>query len=150
MQIGELLTAARKLEELAHAIAIPDDISPPLSAGEISVLSVLVTHGGPHAIREIVASTGLAQSRVSTIVQSLQRRGWAKHSTPKDDRRATVVEVTPDVVKAARRAMVREIKKEFAERLPKASSNEIAVIIRGLEMLVAVSSRQSGSKDAAA
>jgi DNA-binding MarR family transcriptional regulator len=141
--IDQLVRAAKGLTALAQDIAIPKDIEPPLTPGELSVISLLVRNPEPTSIGELARMTRLAQSRVSSVVRSLLRRGWVAVTTPTHDRRATLVRPRKEVVEGARRVLSADIATRLAGELREASSTELKAIVRGLETLNDVLDRQS-------
>src|SRR5690349_1922750 len=101
LTLEQLIRASKGLASLARDIAVPKNIDPPLTPGELSVLSVLVGHPEPSTITELRKKTQLAQSRVSSVVQSLDQRGWIVVSTPRHDRRSTLVQAKREVIDGA-------------------------------------------------
>lgn len=140
--IDQLIRASKGLASLAREIAVPKNIDPPLTAGELSVLSILVAHPEPITISELRKKTQLAQSRVSSVVQALDQRGWVVVSTPSHDRRSTLVHAKREVIEGARRVVAQEIEPQLSKQLSAASEAEIKAIVRGIETLNAVLERQ--------
>jgi DNA-binding MarR family transcriptional regulator len=56
------------------------------------------------AIRDTVERTGLAQSRVSTSVANLRRRGWVETGPDSDDGCKTLAAVTEQMARLAERS----------------------------------------------
>lgn len=95
--MSDLYQLGRRLAEIALADMGAGELD--LTPGEFLVLQDLFLNGRS-AIRDIAARTGLAQSRVSTSVQSFTERGWAMTSADPADGRKTLVDLT-DAVREA-------------------------------------------------
>jgi DNA-binding MarR family transcriptional regulator len=139
--IDQLVRAAKGLTALAQGIAIPKDIDPPLTPGELAVISFLVRNPAPSSIGDLARVTRLAQSRVSSVVRNLVERGWVVATTPIHDRRATLVQARQEVVEGARRVLSADVGTRLAGQLD-ASAGELKAIVRGIETLNAVLDRQ--------
>ena len=146
MDLGDLLLMGKPLRVAAQAAAIPPTISPRLTAGEVSVLDFLLDRKDPCRIGQIAAHTGLAQSRVSTLIQKLLKRGWVKVATDVKDRRATTVQITQEVAGATRKALSRDAMAAIRKLVPGASEAELRRIERGLATLAATISRHRRDK----
>jgi len=143
LTIERLVRAAKTLTALANDIAIPRDMQPPLTPGELTVLSILVGRGDAISISELVGQSQLAQSRVSSVVRGLKTRGWVEITTPEHDRRSTLVHATKAVMRSARRVVRAEIGWKFAGRLPEASAAELKAILGGIDALLLVLDRRA-------
>lgn len=142
INLEQLMRASKGLASLARDIAVPKNIDPPLTPGELSVLSILVGHPEPTTISELRKKTHFAQSRVSSVVQSLDQRGWVAVTTPSHDRRSTLVQAKREVIESARRVVAQAIEPQLAKALSSASEPELKAIVRGIETLNAVLERQ--------
>lgn len=151
LSIERLMRAAKALTAIAHDIAIPKDMHPPLTPGELGVMSILVTTAEPVSITELVKKSQLAQSRVSSVVRSLDERGWVLVSTPTHDRRSTMVQAKKAVIEGARRVVKADIGPKLAGRLREASAVELQAILAGIDALLAALDRStSAAADAGA
>lgn len=120
--------------------AIPVD--PPLTPGESSVLEYLVDQTEAKSIREIVDETKLVQSWVSTVVKSLEKRGWVTVSRNEHDKRVTMVAVTKELKEGADLTLQRDANVVLAKLIHDASPKELIDIKSGLETLYHVLRRQ--------
>ncbi len=147
MLIGDLLLIAKRLQAAAHAAAIPAELNPRLTPGEISVLDFLIDQTAPVRVRDIVANSHLVQSRVSTVVQSLQRRGWVEIASDPADRRTTTVLLKREVAEAAHSALARSATGALQSVLRSATAAERKQIVSGLTLL-ATALRQNPRRSA--
>jgi DNA-binding MarR family transcriptional regulator len=90
---------ARQLREVALR-ASQDNQDLPISAGELVVVEHVARHPGS-TITAIARETGLAQSRVSTVVRDLTREHVFSCTKDDADRRQTRVQLAPHVAKQA-------------------------------------------------
>jgi len=150
LTIERLMRAAKALTAIAHDIAIPKDMNPPLTPGEVAVMSILVASTEPVSITGLVKKSQLAQSRVSSVVRSLDARDWVLVSTPSHDRRATLVQAKKAVIDGARRVVKADIGTKLAGRLRTASTTELETILAGLDTLLAVLDRSTAAAESAA
>ncbi len=87
--LGQRLADAGRLEMRAHASEVP--------TAELIVMGDLLDNP-PSTITALADRTGYAQSRVSTAVSGLVKRGWAEtRSDPTDGRRTLVL--VPDHIR---------------------------------------------------
>jgi len=135
MNLGDIHYIARCLSERALAASIPV-LDPPLIASEIAVLHHLFRHPEGARVGDIARSTLLAQSRVSTVVTRLKKRGWITTRTPPEDARSTVVAVRPEVVAGTQCVLQGKASALIERMLPDASQPERSVVIRGLSILL--------------
>ena len=95
MEVRRLIRLARQLREIAlKASQGGGDL--PLSIGELAIVENVARHPDS-AITEIARSTGLAQSRVSRVVQELSNEGVLQLWKDPKDRRQTRVRLDPDI-----------------------------------------------------
>jgi DNA-binding MarR family transcriptional regulator len=134
MNLGDIHYLARCLRERALAASIPVD--PPLVAAELAVLDHLFRHPEGARVGDIARGTLLAQSRVSTVVVRLKRRGWITTRVPPEDARSTLVVVRPEVIAGTQRFLQGSASALIERMLPGASQSERAAVIRGLSILV--------------
>lgn len=69
-------------------------------------------HKGPLTITEIQSKVLLAAGSMTAAVDRLEKQGWAVRKTTSEDRRARVIELTPEgrrVIKAAYRQHARDL-----------------------------------------
>ncbi|TPV59984.1 winged helix DNA-binding protein [Aestuariibacter sp. GS-14] len=135
--LGNLNYAIKKLklasEEAAVKTSIPVD--PPLTPGESAVLEFLVSQTEEKSISEIVEETSLVQSWVSTVVKSLDKRGWVKVARHPKDKRVTTVIVTDELREGAELTLKRDANVVFDKLLKNASEEEKLAVKVGLETL---------------
>jgi MarR family transcriptional regulator, 2-MHQ and catechol-resistance regulon repressor len=87
--LGQRLAEAGRSEMRAHAAGVP--------TAELLIMGDLLDNP-PSTITALAERTGYAQSRVSTAVASMVKRGWAQtRSDPRDGRRTLVF--VPDRVR---------------------------------------------------
>ncbi len=147
MLIGDLLLIAKRLQTAAHAAAIPAELHPRLTPGEISVLDFLIDQTEPVRVSDIVANSHLVQSRVSTVVQSLQRRGWVTVASAPADRRTTTVLLKREVAEAAHAALSQSAAGALQSLLKSATAADCRRIVGGLTLL-ATALRQNSRRSA--
>jgi len=126
---------AKRLQTAAQSAAIPDDIVPRLTPGEIRVLDFLFYQKDPARISDIAAHAQLAQSRVSSIVQSLKKRGWIHVRADPEDGRVTQVSLLPEVAEGASAVISRSAHEALEPLLNAATRENRRLILRGLELL---------------
>jgi DNA-binding MarR family transcriptional regulator len=114
-----------------------------LSAGEFAVLHDVYDYG-PTPVSAIVARTGLAQSRVSTVVQHLAGRGWVLARTDPADRRKTLVEVADHVKDEGDRIRALDVAEALAPILDGRDAAEREWAIDALEHLAKLAARPWG------
>ena len=98
--MSDLYQLGRRLTELAYQGMGADRLG--LTPSEFLVLRDLFMNG-ESSIGDVVARTGLAQSRVSTAVATLRDRGWAATKADPADGRKTLVDLTEQVRAAGTR-----------------------------------------------
>lgn len=135
MQLRDLLVIAKRLQSVAQSAAIPEEIVPRLTPGEIGVLDFLYYRKAPSRISDIVSHVQLAQSRVSSIVQSLKKRGWINVRTDPEDGRATKVMLLPKVAQGANAVLSRSALEVLEPLLSSATVENRRAILRGLDLL---------------
>jgi DNA-binding MarR family transcriptional regulator len=95
VEVRRLIRLARQLREIALK-ASQGGADLPLSIGELAIVENVARHPDS-AITEIARSTGLAQSRVSRVVQDLSTEGVLQFWKDPRDRRQTLVRLDPEV-----------------------------------------------------
>lgn len=114
-----------------------------LSASEFAVLQD-VFDDGPASISEIVARTGIAQSRVSTAVQHLACRGYVTTRSDPSDRRKTIAEVTERVRTEGARIRKLDVSQALAPMLDGCDPDERDWAVAALERLTRLTARPLG------
>jgi MarR family 2-MHQ and catechol resistance regulon transcriptional repressor len=105
--LGQRLAEAGRIEIRAQAADVP--------TAELLLMGDLLDHP-PSTITALAERTGYAQSRVSTAVSSMVKRGWAQtRSDPKDGRRTLVF--VPDRVRRAAQDFRRDTENQTLEHL---------------------------------
>lgn len=132
-------------QEASEASIVAEKVDPPLTQGEASVLEYLLAQSDYRSIREIVHSTGIVQSWVSTVVKSLVKRGWVETGTDPRDRRVTTVKVTEEIRKETREVLRQDAEYALGPMLENASETEVEVIEAGLVKLLEVFKRKEVS-----
>jgi MarR family 2-MHQ and catechol resistance regulon transcriptional repressor len=92
--MSDLYQLGRRITDLANQGMGGDELD--VSPSEFVVLRDLFMNGRS-SISDTVNRTGLAQSRVSTRVAALKKRGWVITLSDPADGRRTLAEVTPEV-----------------------------------------------------
>jgi DNA-binding MarR family transcriptional regulator len=110
--------------------------------GEHVILAFLLECQKPASIREIVENTGLAQSWVSTVVQSLRKRGWVDVAKDANDRRSTTVTCRPEITSGTRHALSRDATAAVVSLVPTATEAEYQAIENGLNTLASILTKQ--------
>jgi DNA-binding MarR family transcriptional regulator len=95
VEVRRLIRLARQLREIALK-ASQGGADFPLSIGELAIVENVARHPDS-AITEIARSTGLAQSRVSRVVQDLSTEGVLQFWKDPRDRRQTLVRLDPEI-----------------------------------------------------
>jgi MarR family transcriptional regulator, organic hydroperoxide resistance regulator len=100
------------------------------------------------SLKELCSRVGLAHSTVSGIVDRLQARGMLERKAGDDDRRLTIIGVTPAVRDFLANQAPRLAVLPLANALSRATSAEQVLILRGLKalqrILEAAQSRPNG------
>lgn len=137
MNLGDIHYLARRLRDAAREATIPPSLNPPLLPSEMVVFDDLAHHPGGRRIGDIARQTLLAQSRVSTVVSRLKRRGWVVTRIPPEDTRATEVEIRPEVLEGMKSVFAENAAPCLDRLLEGMGSKDRAVVQRGLETLLA-------------
>ncbi|WP_197085235.1 MarR family winged helix-turn-helix transcriptional regulator [Saccharothrix sp. ST-888] len=123
--LGRRLTAA--------AISAMKDASD-LGPTELLVLECLYD-AGPQSVGVIAQRTGFAQSRVSTVVASLHKRGLVELGADPADRRRTVATIADHARIQAREARNRDAEPTLRQMLPALTDTEVDAVIAALKAL---------------
>lgn len=137
MNYADMLLISNSLRTSALEWIVPPDLDPRISPGELRVTDFLIDQNEPVRVRDIVDHCQLAQSRASTVVQTLLRRGWVEVSTDPADRRTTTVKIKPEVAEPARELLTSDAKNAFDKLLNSISSEDRETIEQGLTCLAA-------------
>jgi DNA-binding MarR family transcriptional regulator len=132
MEMHELYKLGRTLIDAAERAQGATETG--MSPSEFLVLRDLFING-ESSIRQIVARTGLAQSRVSICIQSLVKRGWVTTSSDPADGRKTLARVTKRVEVEGMRRRTRDANDALAPLLAAASADDRKAITSALERL---------------
>lgn len=97
----QLYRLGKRLVDLSREVTTGAAPSP-LTPAEVTLLEHALRHPDS-TVRDLQAASGLAQSHVSTTVARLRDRGLVQTSSNPDDRRTTVVRLTPKARAAIRR-----------------------------------------------
>ena len=132
MYFKDLYILGRALTDVAFRAA--GAAAQGLSASEFAVLQDVFDHE-PTPISAITARTGVAQSRVSTAVQHLARRGYVTTRSEPSDHRKTIVEVTEMVRTEGARVRQLDISQALAPVFDGCDAEEREWIVSALERL---------------
>ncbi|MDQ8203485.1 MarR family transcriptional regulator [Pelagicoccus sp. SDUM812003] len=146
MNFADMLLVSNSLRSAALEWIVPPDLDPRISPGELRVTDFLIDQNEPVRVRDIVDHCQLAQSRASTVVQTLQKRGWVEISTNPDDRRTTTVKIKPEVAKPARELLTSNAQNAFEKLLESISTEERETIEKGLQCFADVLRRKGKLK----
>lgn len=124
-QLGRRLTAAA-----TSAMKDTSDLGPT----ELLVLECLYTTG-PQPVGAIAQRTGFAQSRVSTVVAALHKRGLAELGTDPADRRRTVAKIAEHARTQAKEARSRDAEPTLRQLLPALTDTDVDAVIAALGTL---------------
>jgi MarR family 2-MHQ and catechol resistance regulon transcriptional repressor len=133
--LGQRLADAGRSEIRAYAPDIP--------AAELIVMGDLLSNP-PSTITSLAERTGYAQSRVSTAVSGIVKRGWAQTRTDAADRRRTLVFIPDDVRRDAERFQSLSQARALDLLLAGLPPDRRQAIIEDLEELLDVLRRQAG------
>ncbi|UKY48951.1 MarR family winged helix-turn-helix transcriptional regulator [Streptomyces inhibens] len=131
MNLAELHRLGRRLT--AAAASAMKGASDPGST-ELLVLECLFT-AGPQPVGAIAQHTGFAQSRVSTVVAALHKRGLVELGTDPADRRRTVAKIAEHARTQARQARSRDAEPTLRQMLPGLPDAELDAMIAALRTL---------------
>ncbi|MFI6729665.1 MarR family winged helix-turn-helix transcriptional regulator [Streptomyces atratus] len=131
LELAELHHLGRRLT--AAAISAMKDASD-LGPTELLVLEHLYT-AGPQPVGAIAQRTGFAQSRVSTVVAALHKRGLVELGADPADRRRTVAKIADHARAQAREARNRDAEPALRQMLPALADTEVDAVIAALKTL---------------
>jgi len=132
LDVVALSRLARILREVAlDASQAGHDL--PVTGGELALVEAVARQPGS-TIRELCATTGLAQSWVSTLARQLADKGVVQLEADPADRRRTLVRLTPET---ARRALHEEGRRPIGDALTRALPHLDAGDAAELERLLA-------------
>ena len=133
MKTTELIWLGQRLVEMGRREMQAE--SPDVPATELIVMGDLLDHA-PSTITALAQRTGYAQSRISTVVAELIKRGWAETLEDPQDGRRTLVNV-PSSVRSEARQFRRDTENrallQLIDACPQARRDEI---VHALEELL--------------
>jgi DNA-binding MarR family transcriptional regulator len=139
----------RAAADLLHSAAIhllrgvgEADAESGISAARLSALSVIVFRG-PLTLGELARAEGVRSPTMSGIVDGLQEAGLATRRRDPDDRRAVLVEATPEGELLLQAGRARRIER-LARSLEELEPEELEAVARGaaaIERLFGIPSR---------
>lgn len=144
MNLAELHQLGRRLT--AVAISAMKDTSD-LGPTELLVLECLYTTG-PQPVGTIAQRTGFAQSRVSTVVAALHKRGLVELGTDPADRRRTVAKIAEHARTQAREARSRDAEptlRQLLSALPVAEVDAVTAALKTLNRALSEASPDAAS-----
>lgn len=131
MNLADLHYLGRRLTAAAtSAMKDASDLGPT----ELLVLECLYTTG-PQPVGAIAQRTGFAQSRVSTVVAALNKRGLVELGADPADRRRTVAKIAEHARAQAREARSRDAEPTLRQLLPELPEPEVNAVIAALKTL---------------
>ncbi|MEU1942918.1 MarR family winged helix-turn-helix transcriptional regulator [Streptomyces sp. NPDC059474] len=131
MNLADLHHLGRRLTAAAtSAMKDASDLGPT----ELLVLECLYTTG-PQPVGAIAQRTGFAQSRVSTVVASLHKRGLVELGADPADRRRTVAKIADHARAQAGEARSRDAEPTLRQMLPGLPDAEVDAVIAALKTL---------------
>ncbi len=131
MNLAELHHLGRRLTAAAtSAMKGASDLGP---TGLLVLECLDIT--GPQPVGAIAQRTGFAQSRVSTVVASLHKRGLVELGTDPADRRRTVAKIAEHARTRARQARSRDAEPTLRRMLPGLRDAELDAVISALKTL---------------
>lgn len=135
MNYADFLLISNRLRSVVLEFIVPPGLEPRISPGELRVTDYLIDQAEPVRVRDIVEHCQLAQSRASTIVQILQKRGWVEVSSDPEDRRVTTVKLKPEVAEPTRQLLISDANEVLDRLLDSASKKDRKTIEDGLACL---------------
>ncbi|MEI5135163.1 MarR family winged helix-turn-helix transcriptional regulator [Streptomyces libani] len=131
MNLAELHQLGRRLTAAAtSAMKDTSDLGPT----ELLVLECLYTTG-PQPVGVIAQRTGFAQSRVSTVVAALHKRGLVELGADPADRRRTVAKIAEQARAQAQEARSRDAEPTLRQMLPALADSDVDAVIAALRTL---------------
>lgn len=109
--------------------------------GPQGMLLGILIHDGEMKISDLSEKLGLSNSTVSGIIDRLEKQGLVERVRSKEDRRVVYVNVTDEYRKSAKEKFCR-LEKYFEDVIDKATSDEVEVILKGLDTLEKLLDRQ--------
>jgi transcriptional regulator, MarR family len=106
------------------------------------ILIGTLAHEGKMRISDLSKKLGLSNSTVSGIIDRLEKQGIVERTRGKDDRRVVYVNMTCELKKTAKRHFD-EAERKLGELINKANSEELDVILKGLDTLKKLVSEQA-------
>ncbi|MET9496186.1 MarR family transcriptional regulator [Streptomyces sp. NPDC006552] len=128
----------RGIGQLTQALFRAGDYA--LTRSQVALLDAL--EAGPRRVTELAAATGMAQPRVTVILQKLEEAGLVQRQRCANDRRAVRTSLTPagrDLLERGRQRMAGALLAALdggiddSERAVKAARDAIAVLVHAME-----------------
>lgn len=128
-RVGDLLV--KRIAELVQ----PFDLSP----SSALVLSVLADAGEPLAPSEIAARLILSRASVTSLLDSLEARGYVKRTNHPSDRRMLLIELTDDGLRVAHefRLVVHRRQKEWMAVLSEDDKDRFIQMLHRIQVALA-------------
>jgi DNA-binding MarR family transcriptional regulator len=104
-----------------------------ISASGLSLLDRLAT-GGPQRITDLATQEGISQPAMTSLVNRLEERGWARRTADPDDRRAIRVELTSQGTERLERHRADRTRR-IVERLASLDTADQAALLAALPAL---------------
>jgi MarR family transcriptional regulator, 2-MHQ and catechol-resistance regulon repressor len=142
VKVGDLVWLGQRLADAGRSeirASVPD-----VPAAELILMGDLLANP-PSAITALAERTGYAQSRVSTAVAGMVKRGWAQTRSDPADGRRTLVFIPDDVRREAQKFQDLSQTRTLDRLLAGLPAPRRQAIIQGLEELLDVLRQQAGS-----
>jgi MarR family transcriptional regulator, 2-MHQ and catechol-resistance regulon repressor len=141
VKVGDLVWLGQRLADAGRSEIRAS--APDIPAAELIVMGDLLSNP-PSTITSLAERTGYVQSRVSTAVAGMVKRGWAQTRSDPADGRRTLVFIPEDVRREAQKFQALSEARTLDHLLADLPPDRRQAIIEGLEELLDVLRRQAG------
>jgi DNA-binding MarR family transcriptional regulator len=146
--ISAILAAQRSIAHSMFQTSIPDWIQLDLTMGQLRTLMALAADG-PMTVSALAEKLAISKPTASILIDRLVQAGDADRTEDPDDRRRTLVALTPAGVALV--ARLRQGKSDRYERwLAAMRPEDLAALTKGMRALAAIAERGDQSGVAAA
>lgn len=109
--------------------------------GPQGMMMGILSHDGEMKISDLSEKLGLSNSTVSGIIDRLEKQGLVERTRSLEDRRVVYVNVSTEFRKNSKENFCK-IEKTFEDIMTKATTEEIEIILKGLDALEQIMDRQ--------
>ena len=109
--------------------------------GPQGMMMGILSHDGEMKISDLSEKLGLSNSTVSGIIDRLEKQGLVERTRSLEDRRVVYVNVSTEFRKNSKENFCK-IEKTFEDIMTKATTEEVEVILKGLDTLEQILDRQ--------